>query len=342
MYFNYNISVSIHITNKLFSSRSFVIICAITIITGFGFVSVLIFYFPRDNRINLNGLNSISIQSLATETKNQVVTTDLGVYNITKSIAKDAIPVIYSGPSSKLNEDYQIASNVFTKVFASKALITNGQDKWLERKKLELNSTEILNLSQSLELQAQIPAIDINFGTQQNEQNNYVQETYDYNYLLDDSVLIKVIENISNFLTRIDPTNKDLYYKNQIELTAKVVDTQNQYSNILLCSKTPILTNASNLNYIAQKYGLEISMFKNFDPTNPQPNQIKYLRDFAKSKNVSSFFVDKKIPLVDYTNLKNNLGLEIYYISDYIYPDTVDTLTKNLENLKKSQNCTTI
>ena len=81
------------------------------------------------------------------------------------------------------------------------------------------------------------------------------------------------------------------------------------------------------------------TIFANFDPTKPQPNQIKYLKEFAKSKNATSFYIDKKIPLVDYANLKKTLGLEIYYISDYTYPDILDTLAKNLENLKKSQSC---
>jgi ABC-type Zn uptake system ZnuABC Zn-binding protein ZnuA len=330
--------MSIHISNKLLSNRSFVIICTTAVIVGFMFVNLLIFYFPRDNRINLNGLNSVSIQSISKEIKNQIATTDLSIYNITKAIAKDGISITYAGPTTKLNQDYEPSSNAFTEILTAKAFITTGQDNWLERKKSE-TKFETLNLGQLIELKPKVPPINLSFGDEQKSQINEFQESLDYNYLMNENNLKISIDNIANFLIKIDPTGKDLYMKNQIELVTQITNIENQYSDITLCNKNPIVTNATNLEYLAQKYGLDISVFSNFDPTLPQLNQIKYLKDFAKSKNTTSFFVDKKIPLIDYTNLKNSLGLEIYYISDYIYPDIADTLTKNLENLKKSQGC---
>jgi ABC-type Zn uptake system ZnuABC Zn-binding protein ZnuA len=336
--FDHNISMSIHISNKLLSNRSLLIICITAVIVGFVFVNLLIFYFPRDNRINLSGLNNVSIQSISKETKNQIATTDLSIYNITKTIAKDGILTTYTGPATKLNQDYEPTSNAFTEILTSKAFITSGQDNWLERKKSEIKF-ETLNLGQLVELKSKVPPINISFGDEQNSGNIDPQDALDYNYLMDEGNLKIVIENIASFLIKLDPSNKDLYMKNQIELTAQITNIGNQYSDILLCNKTPIVTSATNLGYLAQKYGLEISVVSNFDPTKPEPNQIKYLKDFTKSKNTTSFFVDKKIPLIDYTNLKNSLGMEIYYISDYIYPDIADTLTKNLANLKKSQGC---
>lgn len=336
----HNKPVSIHITNKLFSNRSILFMCAIAVVVGFLFVNLLIFYFPRDNRINLNGLSNISIQSIATSTKNQIVTTDLNVYNIVKAIAKDGILITYAGSATKLNKDYQTNSNSFTEIFLSKGFITTGQDNWMENKQNELNKIQVLDLSKSIQVNPKLSTIDISFGNK-NEENKLSQNTYtlDYNYIMSESNLKISIESITSFLIKIDSNNKDIYYKNQIELTTKIADIENQYSTILQCSKLPIITNSTNLTYLSQKYGLDITQFENFDATNPDSNQIKYIKEFAKSKNITSFFVDKKIPLIDYTNLKNSLGLEIYYISDYIYPDITDTLAKNLENLKKSQGC---
>jgi zinc transport system substrate-binding protein len=331
--------VSIHISNKLLSNRNLIIICVVAVILGFIFVNLLIFYLPRDNRINLNGLNSISIQSIPKETKNQIATTDLSVYNIAKAITKDGISISYFGPVNKLNEDYETTNNNFNQILSSKALITNGQDTWLTRKQMDLGKVEILDLTKSIELKPKVSPINLSFGDEQSILNPDSQESFDYNYLINENNLKTAIENIANFLIKLDPDNKDLYLKNQIELITKVTNIENQYSDILLCSKAPIVTNATNLGYLAQKYGLDISVVSNFDPTKPEPTQIKYLKDFAKSKNTTSFFIDKKIPLIDFTNLKNSLGLEIFYVSDYIYPDIADTLTKNLENLKKSQGC---
>jgi ABC-type Zn uptake system ZnuABC Zn-binding protein ZnuA len=331
--------MSIHIHNRLLSNRNILIISIVAIIVGFVFVNLLIFYFPRDNRINLNGITSMPIQSIPKITKNQVATTDLNIYNVAKAISKNGIPIVYAGPVSKLNDDYEATSDSFAQILDSKFMITSGQDKWLERKNSGLEKLQTLDLSNSITIKNKIPAIDLSFGNSQSSQTYDNQETLDYSYLMDENNLKISIENISNFLIQLDPTNKDKYFKNQIELTTQINNIETQFSNITLCNNSPIITNSVNLNYLAQKYGLELSVFKNFDPIRPEPNQIKYLSEFAKSKNTNSFFIDQKIPLVEYNNLKNSLGLEIYFISDFVYPDIADTLAKNLENLKKSQGC---
>ena len=337
----YNKFVSIHISNKLLSNRNLTIISIVCIVVGFIFVSLLTFYFPRESRINLSSLNSISIQSISKQKNNQIATTDLSIYNITKAIAKDGISIIYAGPVDKLNQDYETTNNAFAQIFASTALITSGQDNWIERKKNEIDQIQILNLSQSIKLRPKYATIDIGFGTQSGQKNseNFGQEILDYNYIMNESNLKTTIENIAELLIKLDSKNKDLYLKNQIELITQISNIEKQYSIISLCNKSPIITNSTNLNYLAQKYNLEISIFSGFDPLKTDSNQIKYIKDFAKSKNTNSFFVDKKIPLIDYNNLKSSLGMEIYFISDYVYPDIADTLSKNLENLKKSQNC---
>jgi ABC-type Zn uptake system ZnuABC Zn-binding protein ZnuA len=327
--------MSIHISNKLFSNRSLLIACFVAVTFGFIFVNLLIFYFPRDNRIDLNGLDPTSIQPPTPATKNQVATTDLAVYNIAKLVAKDGLAVSFAADSKRLNQDFEFKDKAFSEIFGSKALITTGQDSWLTAKSDQLSKLEILDISKTVNLQTKSPAIDIGSS----ESNSGDSQGFDYNYLLDDNSLQLSINEISNFLSKIDLGNKDLYLKNQVELTAQINYAQAQFANIKLCNKTPIISNSQNLNYLAQQYGLELSVVNGFDPTKPELNQIQYLQQLAKNKNSTSLFIDKQIPLIDYTNLKNSLGLEVLYISDYLYPDIVDTLTKNLQNLKTSQNC---
>jgi ABC-type Zn uptake system ZnuABC Zn-binding protein ZnuA len=331
--------MSIHISNKLLSNRNLIIICSVAVLAGFVFVNFLILYFPKDSRIDLNGLTNISIQSITNETKNQVATTDLGIYDIAKAIAKEGVLIIYVSPTKKLNEDFEDNNKAFEPIYISRAFITTGQDNWIDQKKDQLTNTEILDLSKAINLKPVLPAIDLGFGNTKDEQFNDQQQNLDYNYLLDESNLKIAIESIAQLLIKIDPSNKDLYFKNQIELTTQITNIETQYSTILSCNKIPIITNANNLNYLAQKYNLDLTSFANLDLTSLDQNQLKYIQDFTKSKNITSFLIDKKIPLIDYNNLKKNLGVEIYFISDYIYADVIDTLSKNLENLKKTQNC---
>lgn len=326
-----------HITNKLISNRSLTIISIVSVLIGFIFVNLLLFYFPRDNSININFKSN---QPIIEATKNQIVTTDLNVFNITKALAKNGISVTYDGPVNALNQDYQNTSNSFNNILNSKGFISNGQDTWFERLKSQTDQMEILDLSKFIEVKSKKPGIDISFGNQSSQINSASNSgKLDYSYLMDEGNLKITIEKTANFLIKLDPDSKDKYYKNQVELNTQVSNIENRFTNITLCQKSPIITNSNNLSYLATKYGFELTMFSNFDPTKPQPNQIKYLKDFAKSKNITSFFIDKKIPIIDYTNLRNSLGLDIYFISDYTYPDVIDTLTKNLENLQKSQGC---
>ena len=328
--------MSVHTNDKLVSDRNVLIIGITTVLVGFVFVNLLIFYFPRDNKIVLNDL---SIQPINQQTKNQVATTNQSIYNITKSIASGGIDIVYIDNSQKLNQDSGQNSNLFENILNSKALISDGSDSWLESKKSEITnrSLTVLDLSKSTKLTDKIAAINIGNSDQLSTSPDF--ERLDYSYLLDEGNLKTTITQVSDLLVQIDPSNKDIYIKNQIELTTKIINIDNQYSQILYCSQHPIITNAKNLSYLASKYNIELSVVSNLDLLAPTSDQIKYLRDFAKSKNTTSFFVDKKIPLVEYNSLRNSLGLEIYYISDYIYPDIADTLQKNLENLKKSQAC---
>lgn len=331
--------MSVHISNRLLSNRNLVIICVATLLVGFVFANLLILYFPKDNRINLNGLSNITIETPSRATKNQISTTDLSLYNIATAVAKGGVTIIYTASSDKLNQDFEDTSTAFESVYSSKALITSGQDTWIERKKNQLGSLQILDLSKTIQLRPVRPAIDLGSGNQQTDQINSSNQDSDFNYVMNQNNLKIVIDNIANFLIKIDPSNTDIYSKNQTEMSIQITNLENQYSTILICDKTPIMAVASNLSYLVDKYQLDLTTFGGLDLTNLEPNQIKYLQDFAKSKNITSLVIDKKIPLIDYNNLKKSLVVEVYYISEYIYADVIDTLSKNLENLTKTQRC---
>jgi Zinc-uptake complex component A periplasmic len=303
------------------------------------FVSALIFLLPKNSTFNIDIITSSDKVKLPL--RNEVITTNLAVSNILKTLSKGSnLSVNFIGPVSKLNDQNNFNTNNIESVNLSKGFVSVGDDRWLDFDKNKL-TIPILDLSTLVEIKESSSKIDITFGdsvklSSVSDSNLYVN---DYSYLLDEKNLSTVTANIAEFLINIDQSEGGIFKNNSKEFMENISKVESQYFDLSKCTNKNLIATSDNLSYLASKYGLDQTVVKGFDPINPSLNQIKFIKSLAKSKNVKSLFIDKKIPLIELEGLKKNLDLNIYFIDYYSSPEIIETLQNNLQILKLAQNC---
>jgi ABC-type Zn uptake system ZnuABC Zn-binding protein ZnuA len=334
--------MSKHNNYRLINNRYLVIVCITALFAALLFVGSFIFLFPAGPKLSFN--NIIDIGNINTEEQEKktysIGVANVGLYNLVKIISKNSvIEVVNYGSTTDFNNSAMISKSIINDLTNSRGFISLGNDKWLDRLG-EIKLTK-LNLDEGIALKDTIIKIQLDFSDVAvvSKEPPIVQDIKDYNYLLSPQYLGQSAALISDFLSEIDPAQKDLYNRNSTELIEKISKIATNYSELKNCANKSLISSADNLSYLTEGFAMDISVIGGFDPINVSSNQQKFLKEFLKSKNSTSLFINKKIPVKEFNELQNSLGVNVYFIDDYNDQDIIQTLNSNLEILKTAQNC---
>lgn len=205
----------------------------------------------------------------------------------TEQIAGGNFTVNVMVPAGSNPHIYEPYPDQIEKLRRSEAYISNGylgfEMTWMDR------FSEINGTMRNLNLGESIDPIE-NHHHHEGEHS----EGADPHYWVSPLCAMKMASSVRDFLTELDPANREEYERNYQALTDKIrqVDSLARELSVMGGSRTFIIYHP-NLAYLARDYGLkEIAV--EHEGKEPSPSQFRELIDIAKRENIKIIMVQRE------------------------------------------------
>jgi ABC-type Zn uptake system ZnuABC Zn-binding protein ZnuA len=226
--------------------------------------------------------------------------------DITKNIAGSRLEIETLIPLGLDPHSFEPSPGDVAKISDSDILIINGSgfEEWL--KDIITGANEkitIVECSKGLKNRMQ------NEDGQANSSNKGGQETAienetgylhdgDPHFWLDPNLVMVYVQNLKDALIESDPQGKDLYDKNAVEYTARLIELDSwiieEVKKIPL-DKRLLVTNHESFGYYADRYGFKIigTIIPNFSSaSSPSAKEVSGLIEKIKATNVRAIFLE--------------------------------------------------
>jgi len=120
-----------------------------------------------------------------------------------------------------------------------------------------------------------------------------VGEEIDPHFWLDPLRVEKLVLQIADGLSVIDPQNKDIYKKNAEAYNRKLQELNKEFTDSLKqCKKSELITSHAAFAYLADRYSLSNLAIVEDPEEDPSPRRILEIVDLIKNRNISFIFAD--------------------------------------------------
>ena len=290
--------------------------------------------------------------------KIQIIATLFPQYDFAKHIVRDKAEVKLLLSSGVETHNYEPTPKDMIKINNSDIFLYTGDDlePWTESIINSLDiKCDIIDISEGIELIKieEFEAMHINkisFHNHENEdleQKHHNHEIFDGHIWLNPQNAIKMIDNITEEICKIDSKNED-YYKNNAELYKKEInDLDKELEDIVNKSDIKEIAVGGEFAYayLVKRYGLDfVSVYNNCgDGEDPSISKVKSVIDYINKKDMKVVFYEELTEGTVAKMIAEETEAEpliLYSIHNAdINKDTYTSLfKKNIENLRKSLN----
>lgn len=172
------------------------------------------------------------------------------------------------------------------------------------------------------------------------------QAALDPHFWLDPTQLIPVADAVAEELAVIDPENEETYRERAAELTTRLADLDQSYTDGLAqCERNTVIVTHEAFGYLAGRYGFEQAGISGLDPeAEPSPARIREIGEVAEREGVTTIFYEVLVSDRVARVIADDLGLEV----DLLDPlegqsnadeDYIDVMENNLSALQNALGC---
>jgi zinc transport system substrate-binding protein len=189
----------------------------------------------------------------------------------------------------------------------------------------------------------------------ENQHNKGAKEhthgTIDPHIWLDFTIDQRIIDNIVELISRIEPENSVLFHKNGVAYKKKLVECDRRYKEELgLCrTRTFILGGHAAFGYLAQKYNLhQLALYGVSPDSRPTPKQLIRIVDLAQEQHIDVIYFEVYVSddlakviaeEVGAQTLVLNPGANLTVEQTKANLTFLEIMYQNLANLKKGLSC---
>jgi len=141
--------------------------------------------------------------------------------------------------------------------------------------------------------------------------------------------------SVRDLVIRLNPSGREKYEANTLALLARINELDIKAQSLFTgFNGTPFMIYHPNLAYLARDYGLE-EVPVEFEGKEPPPSRLKYLIDLARSKKISTIFVQKEYDSKNAKAIADEIGAVVVVI-DPLSSDWLSATTDIIEKLHTS------
>jgi zinc transport system substrate-binding protein len=243
------------------------------------FILVALGYLSYVRFINLKINNQSKYQN-----KIQITTSFYPLYFFTSQIGGNLVNVVNITKNGVEPHDYEPTIKDIQNIQNSKLLITVGAgfEPWFTKIKSDLGKSNI----QLLEITNRLNLI----------KNNTLSENiiYDPHVWLSPKLAIKITDEITANLIRIDVKNQTYYQNNADILKNKLSELDQEYkTGLALCKINTFITSHAAFSYLAKEYNLIQIPISGINPeSEPTPKQIEEIINIADKVKIHYIFFE--------------------------------------------------
>lgn len=174
----------------------------------------------------------------------------------------------------------------------------------------------------------------------------YVGKQKDPHLWLSPKAYAKMVENIKEALTKLDPSASEYYQKRYEEFIQNLKQLDNEYSKFLAnCQKRTIIITHLSALYLGRDYNLEVVGLRGLHAEEePKPSEMREMVEKAKKAGVKYVFYelghDEKLA----RRIAKEIGANVISINTSLFPedkqdDYFSIMRKNLRRLGEGLNC---
>jgi len=234
----------------------------------------------------LNKKSQSALSPTISNSKIKVVTSFYPLYFFTSIIGGDKVTVSNITPASAEPHDYDPTSQDIAGIEKSQLLILNGGklESWGDKIKSNLSGTNVVIITAGDNLTTQTVSeggIDI----------------IDPHVWLDPTLAKTEVENITQGLIKVDPTDQT-YFENNQKVLGQQLDLldQNYKLGLSHCQLTDFVTSHAAFGYLAKRYNLNQVNISGLSPDEePSPQKLVEVTNLVKQKNIKYIFFEKLI-----------------------------------------------
>ncbi|MDO5060511.1 MAG: metal ABC transporter substrate-binding protein [Actinomycetaceae bacterium] len=172
------------------------------------------------------------------------------------------------------------------------------------------------------------------------------EHAVDPHFWLDPHQMIKAGNNIADFFAKIDPANAETYKDRAKELEKDLEElSEEMHTGLAKCQVKTFVVSHEAFGYLAKETGLEQVGVSGLDPeVTPSVARIEEVKQVIQAKGVQTIYLEVNVSPRVLEALAKDLGIEVAVLDPIATQndpamDYLQLMRKNLETLKKGQNC---
>jgi len=263
------------------------------------------------------------------ESGKKIITVSIAPFKyFVERIAGDEFSVNIMVPSGADPHTYEPFPEQISMLVRSVAYISNGylgfEMNWLDRFYEANQNMKKLSLGRNIEV----------LVSSDHHEGEHV-EGADPHYWVSPRCAMVMAESVKNFLSELNPSQKEKYEANFIILRSDIQKLDDEGKNLF--SNVPLkgfMIYHPNLGYIARDYGLE-EIPVEYDGKEPTPSRLRELIDRARKDHMSTIFVQREYDTKNALAIAGEIGANIVII-DPLSEDWQKSTSDILNALYKS------
>lgn len=256
-------------------------------------------------------LAALSILSLggcsAPQSENVVYASFYTLYDLTKRIAGDCMEVVNLTPAGSEPHDYTPTAKSVAGLINAKGLILNGLglENWTENLPGEMQERT--------------------FVASEGIETSQIEGVVDPHVWLDVENAIKMMENITSFLSEIDPGNAGVYEENYVKSATDFEKLDEELSSIASEAKNKYLvTSHAAFGYLCEAYGFEQIYINGLSSEEePTAKELEAIIDSVNKYGISTIFYEEAVSDAIAQKIADETGAKV----DTLNP--LETLTED-------------
>jgi len=300
------------------------------------YISIIFFIFLL---IHINCAKKITIEKI------NVITSIFPLYDFVREIGKNKINVSMILPPGTESHSFEPTPQDILKINESAMFIyiSETMEPWARDIIKSLKNPKLIILEagqniETLETSNNHSDADKSLKKEHKKENeNHKHTDRDPHIWLDFEIAQKIVINISEKLSLIDPANKEFYKKNAEEYNIKLAQLDKKYKETIDKCELKIILYAGHFafGYLVKRYGLGyLSPYSGFSPNvEPTPQKIAELIDVIKKNKIEYLFYEELINPKVAIAISNSTGVKLELLSA-AHNLSKDELEKNITFLQ--------
>ena len=259
------------------------------------------------------------------DVSNTIFTSIYPVYDFVHRIVEDKYKVVNITPAGVEPHDYELSAKQITRIVDAKATFINGVnlEPWYE----------------SLPKSAKQKVVPVNEGIQIQK----VDGQEDPHIWLSPINVIKEMENITTYMSSIDPDNSEFYLNNFHKNKTLFLELDNQYKTTIntFTNKNIVVAHAA-YGYMCNEYGLNQISVNGVEPDQePSSKTIEDIINKVKQYGIKTIFTEELIS----EKIAEQIAKECHVNVDVLNPyetiendndNYISVMKENLERLRRA------